>query len=234
MEVYPLSSFGKLKGQAFYDKDFKGEYIIVLDEFQLEVGERKTSFNILYNFIGMLENIARTTKNNIKVFLLGNTLEEASTILKAFNFLPESFGRFYLKRKRCVIDNLEPTAEYLKDRSGSLADILGGNKMSNYTNALRKDIDLLYKGKVNKPISIIKFTKSDSDWFTLWDSNIIRRYNKEQLPKETDFCMRPYLDSFFSAERKKVIIEIWDARGFKFDTLVTQSYFSDALSSIRK
>ena len=94
--VIPLSQFGKLKGVGFYDKDFDGEYNIILDEFQLEQGERRTSFNILYNFIGMCENIARTTKSRIRVILLGNTLEEASTILKAFNFLPEKFGRFYL------------------------------------------------------------------------------------------------------------------------------------------
>ena len=84
----PLSSFGKLKGVGFYDKDFEGYYNIILDEFQLEQGEKRTSFDILYNFIGMCENTVRTTKSKVRVFLLGNTLEEASTILKAFNFLP--------------------------------------------------------------------------------------------------------------------------------------------------
>ena len=67
--VLPLSGFAKSKGVAFFDKDFNGYYNIVLDEFQLEQGERKTSFDILYNFIGMLENIARTTKNKVRVFL---------------------------------------------------------------------------------------------------------------------------------------------------------------------
>ena len=147
-EVYPLCSFGKLKGVGFFDKDFTGKYFIVLDEFQLEQGEKRTSFDILYNFIGMIENIARTTKNNIEVWLLGNTLEEASTILKAFNFLPEKFGRFYLKRKRCIIDNLEPSEAYIKDRKGSIADILGGGKMSNYTNMLVKDKSLLDRKSV--------------------------------------------------------------------------------------
>ena len=75
MTVVPLSQFGKLKGVGFYDKDFDGEYNIILDEFQLEIGEKRTSFDILYNFIGMCENIARTTKKKIRVFLVGNTLE---------------------------------------------------------------------------------------------------------------------------------------------------------------
>ena len=232
--VVPLSMFGKLKGVGFYDKDYTGWYNIVLDEFQLEQGEKRTSFNILYNFIGMCENVARTTKSKIRVFLLGNTLEEASTILKAFDFLPEKFGRFYLKRKRCVIDNLEPTEEYLADRKGSIADILGGDDMSNYTNQLKRDVELVYKGRVSRPTAVIKFSKSKKDWYTIWDGKVIKRYNNESTDPMSDFAMRPYIDTYYSNERKQVILDMYDARAFKFNTLVTQSYFQDSLTSIRK
>ena len=232
--VTPLSMFGKLKGVGFYDKDYDGWYNIVLDEFQLEQGEKRTSFNILYNFIGMCENVARTTKSKIRVFLLGNTLEEASTILKAFDFLPEKFGRFYLKRKRCVIDNLEPTEEYLADRKGSIADILGGDDMSNYTNQLKRDVELVYKGRVSRPTAVIKFSKSKKDWYTIWDGKVIKRYNNESTDPMSDFAMRPYIDTYYSNERKQVILDMYDARAFKFNTLVTQSYFQDSLTSIRK
>ena len=234
MTVCPLSKFGKLKGVGFYDKDFTGQYNLILDEFQLEQGEKRTSFDILYNFIGMCENIARTTKNKIRVFLLGNTLEEASTILKAFNFLPEKFGRFYLKSKRCVIDNIEPTEEYLKDRKGSIADILGGDDMSNYTNMLKRDTELLYKGRTVRPTGIVKFSKSTADWYTVWDGIVIKRYNRESLPKELDFAMRPYIDTAFNKERKQNIIDMYDARALKFNNLITQSYFQGSLERIRK
>ena len=234
MEVIPLSQFGKLKGVGFYDKDFKGWYNIVLDEFQLEEGEKRTSFDILYNFIGMCENIARTTKNRIRVFLVGNTLQEASTILKAFNFLPEKFGRFKLKSKRCVIDNLEPTEEYLEDRKGSIADILGGGNMSNYTNALTKDLKLLDKGRVTYPQAIIKFSKDTNMWFTLWDRGVVKRYNNESLPLSTDFAMKPYLNTFYSKERVQTIIDMFNARALKFDTLITQAYFTDSMKTIKK
>ena len=234
MEVIPLSQFGKLKGVGFYDKDFTGWYNIVLDEFQLEEGEKRTSFDILYNFIGMCENIARTTKNRIRVFLVGNTLQEASSILKAFNFLPEKFGRFKLKSKRCVIDNLEPTEEYLEDRKGSIADILGGGNMSNYTNALTKDLKLLYKGRVTYPQSIIKFSKDTNMWFTLWDKGVVKRYNNESLPLSTDFAMKPYLNTFYSKERVQTIVDMFNARALKFDTLITQAYFTDAMKTIKK
>lgn len=233
MTVVPLSQFGKLKGQAFYDKDYTGWINIVLDEFQLEIGERRTSFDILYNFMGMLENIARTTKSKIRVFLLGNTLEEASTILKAFNFLPETFGRFYLRSKRCVIDNLEPTEEYLKDRKGSLADILGGDAMSNYTNELNKDKKLISKQRLVKPTGIIKFSKDASQWYVIWDGEVIRKYKGENVREEFAIYMRPYLGGMYSPERRKLIIDRYDANGWKFANLISQSYFQGELAKIR-
>lgn len=232
MTVLPLSGMAKSKGVAFYDKDFKGEINIVLDEFQLEQGERRTSFDILYNFIGMVENIARTTKSKIRIFLIGNTLEEASTILKAFDFLPEKFGRFYLTRKRCIIDNLEPSEEYLKDRKGSAADILGGDSMSNYTNELKKDISLIRKGRLRTAQYIIKFGKEKNKQYIVWDDNVITRYKGQPVKKI--IAMRPYLDNRYNPDEKNMVLEMFDSRAYKFDTLITLSYFQGDLQIIRK
>ena len=232
MQCMPLSSMGKLKGVAFYDKDFKGEINIALDEFQLEQGEKRTSFDILYNFIGMVENIARTTKNKIRIFLVGNTLEEASSILKAFNFLPEGFGRFYLTRKRCIIDNIEPTEEYLKDRKGSAADILGGGDMSNYTNELRKDLSMVSKQRLYNPQYIIKFGKTKDNMFLVWENNIVTRYKGQ--PIKSTVAMKPYLDDLYHPERRQTVLDMFDAKAFKFDTLITLSYFQGELQKIRK
>ena len=232
MQVMPLSAMGKLKGNAFFDKDYQGEIIIVLDEFQLEQGEKRTSFDILYNFIGMIENIARTTKNKIRIFLVGNTLEEASGILKAFNFLPEGFGRFYLKRKRCIIDNIEPTEEYLKDRKGSAADILGGNEMSNYTNELKKDLSLISKQRLYNPQFIIKFGKTKQSMFLVWEDNVVTRYKGQSI--KSIVAMKPYLDDRYNPERRQIIIDMFDAKALKFDTLITLSYFQSELQRIRK
>ena len=232
MQCMPLSAMGKLKGVAFFDKDFTGEINIVLDEFMLEQGEKRTSFDILYNFIGMVENIARTTKNKIRIFLVGNTLEEASSILKAFNFLPEGFGRFKLKRKRCIIDNIEPTEEYLNDRKGSAADILGGNEMSNYTNEIRRDLSLIVKTRLSNPQYIIKFGKTRDKMYLVWEGNVITRYKGQ--PIKTAVAMKPYLDEFYNPERRQTVLDIFDAKAYKFDTLITLSYFQGELQLIRK
>lgn len=234
MTVIPLSSYGKAKGLTFYDKDYTGEYNIVLDEFQLEVGERRTSFNILYAFMTQIETLVRTTKTRIRIFLVGNTLEEASTILKAFNFLPDKFGRFYLKKKRCIIDNMEPTEEYFKDRQGSAADILGGDTMSNYTNELNKDLSMIYKGPLRKPTDVIRFGKDKGDWYAVWDNKIIRRYKNEQIANERHIAMRPYLDCVFNKEKQKWVIEMYDAKAWSFCSLIDKAYFQEALSLIRK
>lgn len=232
MEVMPLVQMGKLKGQAFFDKDYTGWYNIVLDEFQLEQGETRTSFDILYNFIGMIENIVRTNKTHIRVFLLGNTLEEASTILKAFSFIPEGEGRFYLKRKRCIVDNIPITEDYIKDRKGSAADILGGGSQSNFTNKLSKDIEIIDKSRCKHAHLIIKFSKNHGDWYTLWDNGIIKRWNHDNC--NAYIAMRPYLNGIYDKEAKQSVIERFDARGYKFNSLVTLAYFTDALSKIRK
>ena len=212
--VLPLSGMAKMKGVAFYDKDYCGEINIVLDEFQLEQGERRTSFDILYNFIGMIENIARTTKSKLRIFL------------------PESFGRFKLKRKRCIIDNLEPTEEYLTDRKGSAADILGADGMSNYTNELKKDISLICKDRLSNPRYIIKFGKTRDKQFVVWEHNVITRYKGQPIKRVV--AMRPYLDTNYNPEGKNMILEMFDARAFKFDTLITLSYFQGELQIIRK
>lgn len=232
MQCMPLSAMGKLKGVAFFDKDYTGELNIVLDEFQLEQGEKRTSFDILYNFIGMLENIARTTKSRMRIFLVGNTLEEASSILKAFNFLPEGFGRFYLKRKRCIIENIAPTEEYLKDRKGSAADILGGDQMSNYTNELKKDISLISKKRLSNPQYVIQFGKTKDSQYIVWEDNIISRYKGQ--PIKDKIAMKPYLDNLYNPERRQFVIEMFDAQLFKFNTLITLSYFQGDLQKIRK
>lgn len=230
MYVAPLSSFGKLKGVGFYDKDFKGWYNIVLDEFQLETGEKRTTFDILYAFTQMCENVARTEKKHIRVFLLGNTLEESSTVLKAFNFMPEKFGRYYLKSKRCVIDNLEVTEAYKLDRTGSVADILAGGA-SNYTNELIQGKKQLFHGRLNHPTALIKFTKEPTSWFTVFDGKVIRRYRGEGV--RNVIAMRPYLDELYVREKYINVLDMYDARAYYFDCLVSEAYFTGELVKLR-
>ena len=111
--VLAISTFYSDKGAGFFDKDFLNDltmrYNICLDEFQKEKNE-KSQGDIAYQFVNELENILRSTKTRTRIFLVGNTLEEASDILKMFNFIPEKFGIFKLVKNKKLL------MQYLKER----------------------------------------------------------------------------------------------------------------------
>ena len=230
--VMDLSTFYNDKGSGLYDNEFLNDpnmyYNICLDEMNREMNERKT-FDIVYAFVNQLENLVRSTKKRLRVILIGNTLEEASDILCSFNFIPEKFGRFYLKKKRAIIDNIAPSEKYLKRRKGTIADILMPNA-STFTNEIKMDTTLIYKKRLRKPISIIMFSKDTDDWFTLWDKDVIAKYNKEHVEK---IPMRPYLDSVFITEQRDVILTTFDLRGYKFKNLITFKLFQKNLELLR-
>lgn len=229
--VYALSTFYNDKGSIF-DKDFLSDpnmrYNIAIDEFEREKGEKNT-FDILYSLVNQLENLVRSTKERIKIFFMGNTLEEASDILCAFNFIPEEFGIFKLKSKRAVIHNIPPSEAYINRRKGTIADILLPTA-STFTNKIDTDNTLINKAKLVSPNYIIKFTKDQKDWFTVWNSNIITKYNGE---KKQVIAMRPYIDEIFNVDLQKQMIELFDTRSFTYRNLITFKQFQSCMELLK-
>ena len=229
--VYALSTFYNDKGSIF-DKDFLNDpnmrYNVAVDEFEREKGE-KTTFDILYSLVNQLENLLRSSKERVRIFFLGNTLEEASDILCAFNFIPESFGIFKLKSKRCVIHNIEPTEEYKERRKGTIADILMPTA-STFTNKIDTDNSLINKSQLIAPNYVIKFTKDRSHWYTVWNSNIVTKYNGEKKPV---IAMRPYLDEVFNVESQKNMILLFDTRSLQFRNLITFKQFQSDMEALK-
>lgn len=229
--VYALSTFYNDKGSIF-DKDFLNDpnmrYNVAVDEFEREKGEKNT-FNILYSLVNQLENLLRSSKERVRIFFLGNTLEEASDILCAFNFIPESFGIFKLKSKRCVIHNIAPTEEYKERRKGTIADILMPTA-STFTNKIDTDNSLINKSQLIAPNYVIKFTKDKGHWYTVWNSNIVTKYNGEKKPV---IAMRPYLDEVFSVEVQKNMITLFDTRSLQFRNLITFKQFQSDMEELK-
>lgn len=203
-------------------------YNIAVDEFEREKGEKNT-FDILYSLVNQLENLVRSTKERIKIFFLGNTLEEASDILCAFNFIPESFGIFKLKSKRCVIENIEPSEAYLERRKGTIADILLPTA-STFTNKIDTDNSLVNKRKRVHPSYVIRFGKDSKSQFTVWDSNIISEYKGEKV---RTVSMRPYLDDVFNTEQRDNIMMLFDTRSFDFVNLIVFKKFQSELELLK-
>lgn len=229
--VYALSTFYNDKGSIF-DKDFLNDpnmqYHVAIDEFEREKGEKNT-FDITYSLVNQLENLLRSTKERTKIFFLGNTLEEASDILCAFNFLPEKFGIFKLKSKRAVIQNIEPTEEYKKRRKGTIADILMPTA-STFTNKIETDNALVDKRQLIKPQYIIKFSKDKAHWYTIWNDNIVAKYNNE---RSSVIAMRPYLDEVFIPDLQKTMMLQFDTRCLRFRNLIIFKKFQSDMEMLK-
>ena len=224
--VLSLSTFYTDKGQGYFDKDYKGWYNIGMDEFQPEKGERRT-FDIVYAFVRQMENLVRNTKSHVRLIGMCNLLEEASDLLCCFNFLPETFGTFKLKSKRCVINYIKPTQAYKEMRKGSIADILLPNA-SMYSNIQNNDYTLINKKRLVKPIYIIKF--SDEKMYTVWDNQVIKEYNKEKVQV---IPMLPYLNELYNINNVKMIIDNFNNRVYTFHTLICFKRFQSDLQLIK-
>lgn len=230
--VLAINTFYNDKGSGYFDKDFLNDpkmfYNICIDEMNREKNEKNT-FDIVYALTNQLENLVRNTKQRIRVIFIGNTLDEASDILCAFNFIPEDFGRFKLKKKRAVIEYMEPTDKYKEMRSGSIADILMPNA-STFTNVIQADYSLVDKSRLISPNYVIKFTKDEEDWFTVWNNNIIAPYNGEQRKA---INMRPYLNGVFDTQLRDNIIMQFDTRHFRYKNLITFKTFQKNLELLK-
>ena len=228
-EVLALSTAYNDKGSALFDQSsFKGCNIII-DEFQLEKGQKRT-FDVVYNLKMQIENICRSHSENVRVFFIGNNTEECSDVLALFNFIPLEFGVYKLKSRHLVIDYIPNSKAYTERRKHAIANDLD-NGTGNFTNKVKRDITLITKKRLFRPGVIIKFSKEEEDWFTVWDGNIVHTYNKEKLPVR---AMRRYIDEQFDVEARDSIIDLADARALQFTSLIVQTRFYYQLSLIKK
>jgi hypothetical protein len=104
--------------------------------------------------------------------------------------------------------------------------------MSNYTNDLKKDLSQIKRDRKIFPRYAIWFGKENSHKYIVWDNNIISRYKGQ--PIKNIVAMKPYLNTHFTPEAKQNVIDIFDAKGYYFDSLITMSYFQGDLQLIRK
>lgn len=226
--VLSLSTFYKDKGSGYFDKDYKGWYNIGFDEMQPEKNERRT-FDVTYAFVRQMENLVRNTKTKVRVIGACNLLEEASDLLCCFNFIPETFGVYKLKSKRCVIDYIKPSDKYKEMRKDSIAQLLMPNA-SMYSNMQNIDKTLVCKKALITPKYVIKFSKERDHWYTVWNDNIVKKYNGEKKPV---IAMTPYIDEVFQVDLQKNIIDIFDTRSFKFRNLITFKQFQGDLELLK-
>lgn len=227
--VYGLSNAYNNKGAALFDKTtFKGCNIIV-DEVAYEKNQRHV-VDVAYALRLQIENICRSSRENVRVYLLLNNTEEAPDVLSMFGYVPIEFGVYKLKRKHCVIDYIPNNAAYEKRRKQALANEIDTGT-GNFTNKFAKDLSLLYKKRLTKPLYIVKFSKEMSDWFTVWEGNVVCPYNGERLKA---VAMKRYVDDVFIPEARDAVIDQEDVRAFQYKDILTQTLWRKCLAMIRK
>lgn len=239
--VLPLSTVYSKKGVAYFDKDFDGEYIIVLDEMNRDTyaGE-KVTFDITYNFKRTLENLIRNSGSKqskakrTRVIMLGNTMSEASDLLLSFGFIPNpgDFGRYKIRTKKLILDYLPLSQAYMDMRKDSTVDIIQANNEAGFTNEVEADLSLIDKRPGGKPVCIIKFTDYQNDWFTLWNNGVVRPYNKEEI--KSVIAMRRYIqNTIYNKELVDNVYIQFDARGYKYCNYYTYVSFRHELQKLK-
>lgn len=225
-KVLALSTFYNDKGVALYDNTYDLGYNICLDEMNRERNEAHR-FDISYAFVNQMENLVRDTKENLRIVLIGNTLEEASDLLCCFEFVPEDFGRYYVRKKRAVIDYIPPSEKYLKRRKGTVADLLTPNS-STFSNVIDIDKTQLNKSRLKRPSYVVVFDKETK--FTVWDNFTVAKYNGEKVRM---IPMRPYLDLVYSPEDKEKVFAMYDNRHYLYRNLMVQKQFKKELELMK-
>ena len=78
---------------------------------------------------------------------------------------------------------------------------------------------------------VVKFSKDQGDWFTIWSGNVICPYQGEQRPS---VAMKRYINDQFLPELRDSIIEQEDVRAFKYKDLLTQTLWRKNMEAIKK
>ena len=233
--VYGLSNAYNNKGAAIFDAGtFKGCNIII-DEVALEKGQRKT-FDVVYNLKMQIENIVRSERKNVRVFMMLNNTEAdgCPELMAMFGFIPVDFGVYKLKRKHCVVDYIPNNKAYDERRKKALANEID-NGTANFTNKVVRDLESLNRSRLVKPLKVVKFTKDMADWFTIWSaldgSSVVCLYNNEKVDS---IAMKRYINDTFFPELRDSVIEKEDVRSFKYKDVLTQALWRKNLEIVKK
>ena len=108
------------------------------------------------------------------------------------------------------------------------------NNASFKTNKLNTDTSLVDKRPLSTPKWLIKFTKDQLKWYTMWDNGIIKRYNKECIKRTKIIAMRPYLDELYDINDVNLIFDQFFSRSLYYHSIMDFKCFQNDLSLLKK
>ena len=260
LEVYSLASAAKNKGQALYDyaflnnrpidektgKPIKRFIWLILDEFQMAEGMEKNTLASkstaalwrMYTEI-VLRDQQFLDYPAVKCIYLANNVSECSTFTSemwGFYPPPGQFGITKCRRKNAVFFNVENSQEYIDKRKRSMTgSITDFENDANYSNTIRFDMAQIKpkKQRIYRVTSLIKFTKSPSDWFCVYDGKFVRQYKNEAINKSLIVPMRRHLDELFNEERAASVFEQYDAKSFLYTDVISLATFRARMKELK-
>lgn len=259
IEFYPLVSAGsKGKGVNLYDcnyfanrpidkrtgKPIKRFIVTIWDEFLMAEGvEKKSVGDPVAQYKIYMEAILRDAErlpyNAVYNYFLANSVSECAPVTGAlFNYIPDPNNHKVVKltRKHTVFWNVPVTQAYLDKRKKSYnADILDYETDPNYTNKVKRDLDLIKpkKERLRKLTKIIKFGRYEPDWFCLYDDKYIRAYKGESFKKDKVISMTRHLGEFYDAEISNAVIQRYDYKGFMYADIMSQALFASKMKLLK-
>lgn len=260
LEVYSLVSAPKNKGSALYDYNFlnnrpidpntgkpvKRFIFLILDEFQIAEGlERNSVANrstaALYKIY--TETILRDQQfldyPAVRCFYLANNVSECSsftTEMWGYYMPPGKFGITKCRRKNAVFISVENSEEYIQKRkSGITGSITDFENDSNYSNKINMDMSMIKprKTRIYKPTALIKFTKSQSDWYVVYDGKYVKKYNGQPIAKDLIIPMTRHLDNNFNKTKTDNIFELYDNQVFSYCDVATLANFRARMKELK-
>ena len=132
--------------------------------------------------------------------------------------------------------NCPVTEKYKEKRRTSYnADIMDLKNDINYTNEVKRDLELIKpkKTRLIRVSALIKFDKNPQNWFCLYDSKYIRKYSGETVKKSKVIPMKRYLDELYDPDVVNNVIDRFDCRGFYYADLMSQALFQSQLKLIK-
>lgn len=227
--VLALSTFHNDKGVQTFDPRLE-RYNMCMDEMNKEKNE-KSFGDIIYAFVNQVENNYRNAPpEKCRFFLVGNTLEEASDIMVAFDFLPEKWGRYKIRKRHAVIDFIPPSDKYFENRKDAASNDFAIGGASTFSNQITISTELLRQKRLVKPLYQIWFSDSDDEKFTVWDDGIIAQAKGEKVRV---IPMRPHLDKVFIKDKRDAVIKVYHNRGFGYTNLITQKKFKKYMELLK-
>lgn len=259
IEFYPLVSAAKVgKGVNMYDANFlnnrpinpktgkpiKRFIFIIIDEFLMAEGvERKSVGSPVEQFKIYRENILRDQErleyDAVRIFYLANAVSECADFMGTlFNYIPTpgDFGIKKLTRKHCVVWAVPNSKEYIEKRKRSYnADIIDFENDPNYTNIIKRDMDLIKpkRLRLRKVSAVLMFSKYPQDWFSVYDGKYIREYRKESVSKSKYVPMIRHLDGVYNQELVRDIFNAYDARAFQYCDIISMAKFGAKMKELK-